>query len=83
MPRFGWAGALRRAGYARDAREPLRSAVDLAVRCGAAAVARQARDELIATGGRGPVSQVGGADRHPERRGVGRASLFGVTKEET
>lgn len=45
-------GALRRAGCAREAREPLHTAVDLAARCGAATVARQARDELVATGAR-------------------------------
>ncbi|MGE3287520.1 MAG: AAA family ATPase [Pseudonocardia sp.] len=45
-------GALRHAGSVRAAREPLRKAVDLAERCGATAVARRARDELLATGAR-------------------------------
>jgi DNA-binding NarL/FixJ family response regulator len=44
--------AVRRAGRRADAREPLREALDLAVRCGADAVARTAREELEATGER-------------------------------
>jgi DNA-binding CsgD family transcriptional regulator len=43
---------LRRAGRRRDAREPLRRALDLAQRTGAAALAEQARRELLATGAR-------------------------------
>jgi DNA-binding CsgD family transcriptional regulator len=45
-------GAIRRTGRLRSARDPLRVAVDLAERCGATAVARRARDELVATGAR-------------------------------
>ncbi len=42
--------ALRRAGRRRDARAPLRRALDLTTRCGAIALARRARDELVAAG---------------------------------
>jgi hypothetical protein len=44
--------ALRRAGRRSDARDPLRTALDLAHRCGATAIAERARTELIATGAR-------------------------------
>ena len=43
---------LRRDGRRADSREPLRRALDLASRCGAAALAEQARTELRAAGGR-------------------------------
>ena len=39
--------SLRRERARRDAREPLRQALDLAVRCGAAALVRRAREELV------------------------------------
>jgi DNA-binding CsgD family transcriptional regulator len=42
--------ALRRANRRTDAREPLRRALDLALRCGAAPVAARAREELGALG---------------------------------
>ncbi len=45
-------GALRRSGARREAREPLRAALDAATRLGAAALAARARDELIASGAR-------------------------------
>ena len=40
--------ALRRAGHRRDAREPLREALDLADACGALRLAAAAREELLA-----------------------------------
>jgi DNA-binding NarL/FixJ family response regulator len=45
-------GALRRAGARTTARQPLRRALDLAARCGAAALAQRARDEALAAGAR-------------------------------
>ena len=45
-------GALRRNGNRADAREPLRQAVDIAHRSGAAALAGRAHSELLATGAR-------------------------------
>lgn len=44
--------ALRRTNRRIDAREPLSEGLDLAERCGAAGLARQAREELVATGAR-------------------------------
>jgi DNA-binding CsgD family transcriptional regulator len=44
--------SLRRDRARRAAREPLREALDLAARCGAAALARRAREELVASGAR-------------------------------
>ena len=44
--------ALRRLGRKRDAREPLRRALDVATRCGAHAIAESARTEVLATGAR-------------------------------
>jgi hypothetical protein len=45
-------GALRRAGQRAESREILRTAVDLAHRCGALALTERTRTELIAAGGR-------------------------------
>jgi DNA-binding CsgD family transcriptional regulator len=47
-----YGAALRRAGHRAESRQPLRSALDLATRCGAAPAARRAREELTAAGGR-------------------------------
>jgi DNA-binding CsgD family transcriptional regulator/Tfp pilus assembly protein PilF len=44
--------ALRRAGHRRDAREPLRHALDLAHRCGARRLAGSVHEELLAAGAR-------------------------------
>jgi DNA-binding CsgD family transcriptional regulator len=44
--------ALRRSGHPKDARAPLREALDLALRCGAPQLAGRAREELVAAGGR-------------------------------
>src|SRR5215472_6463869 len=44
--------ALRRANQRTAAREPLRTGLDLAHRCGATRLAQRARDELLATGAR-------------------------------
>jgi DNA-binding CsgD family transcriptional regulator len=43
---------LRRAARRRDARGPLKQGLDLAVRCGARALAQRAREELVAVGAR-------------------------------
>src|SRR4051812_1272993 len=43
---------LRRSGQRRAAREALRTALDLSVRCGADTLTRRARQELVATGAR-------------------------------
>lgn len=44
--------AIRRAGRRRDARQPLRMALDLAGKCGATALAERARAELLTAGAR-------------------------------
>jgi DNA-binding CsgD family transcriptional regulator len=44
--------ALRRANHRSDAGDPLRRGMDLAQRCGASALAEQAREELLACGAR-------------------------------
>ena len=44
--------ALRRAGHRTDAREPLRTGLELADRCGARSLANHARQELLASGAR-------------------------------
>jgi DNA-binding CsgD family transcriptional regulator len=54
--------ALRRAGSRAQARDPLRRALDLADRCGAAPLAAQAREELVAAGGRPRRARLGGSD---------------------
>jgi DNA-binding CsgD family transcriptional regulator len=54
--------ALRRAGFDRDARDPLRRALDLADRCGARHLTTRARDELVATGARPRRRALSGSD---------------------
>ena len=54
--------ALRRRGHRRDGREPLKLALDLAVGCGATALARRARGELAASGARPRRIRVSGRD---------------------
>lgn len=54
--------ALRRAGRRIESRQPLRAALDLADRCGALVVARRAREELVAAGGRPRRSRIGGVE---------------------
>ncbi|MGQ0575040.1 MAG: helix-turn-helix transcriptional regulator [Pseudonocardia sp.] len=53
-------GAMRRARQAREARVPLRQAVELATVCGARGLAEQARAELLATGARPRTTVLGG-----------------------
>ena len=54
--------ALRRAKRRADAREPLTRGLDLADRCGATVLGRQAREELAATGARPRRAQLTGID---------------------
>jgi DNA-binding CsgD family transcriptional regulator len=76
-------GALRRTGRHRSAREPLRRALDLAVRCGAHALAEDARTELLAAGARPRRSALSGvaALTAAERR-VARLAADGLTNPE-
>jgi DNA-binding CsgD family transcriptional regulator len=54
--------SLRRGGRRRDAREPLRRALDLATRSGALAVARRAREELVAAGAKPRRERISGVE---------------------
>jgi DNA-binding CsgD family transcriptional regulator len=54
--------SLRRAGRRRDAREPLRRGLDLATHCGALAISRRAREELIAAGARPRRERISGIE---------------------
>jgi len=54
--------AQRRANRRSDARESLREALDMAQRCGATALAEQARNDLLATGARPRRLQLRGVD---------------------
>jgi DNA-binding CsgD family transcriptional regulator len=75
--------ALRRAGSVREAREPLRTAVDLAVCCGAGAIARRARDELVAAGARPRRLRSTGADAlTATQRRVASMAAEGMTARE-
>jgi DNA-binding CsgD family transcriptional regulator len=51
---------LRRTGHRRAARDALRVALDVAVRCGAIRLAERAREQLVATGGRPRRARVSG-----------------------
>ena len=74
---------MRRHGHAAGAREPLRVALDVAHRCGAAGVERRAREELIAAGGRPRRAVLSGADAlTPGERRVAEMAANGMTNRE-
>jgi DNA-binding CsgD family transcriptional regulator len=78
-----YGAALRRAGYRREAREPLREALELADRCGALRTAAQAREELLATGARPRRSARSGADSlTPSERRVCRLAADGFSNRD-
>ena len=75
--------ALRRAGHRRDARQPLREALDLAHRGGAAALARTAREELVAAGARPRRPALTGRDALTAReRRVAEIAAEGLSNRE-
>ncbi len=75
--------AMRRAGRRADAREPLRSAVELAQACGAAALAEAARTELIASGAKPRREALSGADSlTPSERRVAGLAAEGMTNRD-
>jgi DNA-binding CsgD family transcriptional regulator len=78
-----YGAALRRAGRRRDAREPLRAALELADRCGALRTAARAREELLATGARPRRAARSGADSlTPSERRVSRLATEGLSNRE-
>jgi DNA-binding CsgD family transcriptional regulator len=75
--------SLRRCGRRSDARHPLREGLDIAVRCGAEALAARARDELLATGAQLRRERLTGPDAlTPSERRVARLAAQGRTNSE-
>jgi DNA-binding CsgD family transcriptional regulator len=75
--------ALRRAGHRRDAREPLRAALDAASGAGALALAARAEAELQATGARPRRVRLSGADAlTPSERRVAELAAAGRSNPE-
>lgn len=75
--------ALRRANQARAARVPLRRGADLAGRCGAAALATRANEELRAAGARPRRARVLGVEALTAREHqVARLAAAGLTNRE-
>jgi DNA-binding CsgD family transcriptional regulator len=75
--------ALRRAGRRADARPPLREALELARRCGAAGVARRAHDELAATGEKvRRHTPIGVESLTPSERRVAELAARGLTNRQ-
>jgi ATP/maltotriose-dependent transcriptional regulator MalT len=62
-----YGAALRRARKRAKAREPLRRGLDLAERCGAAALGQRARDELVTAGARPRRAALTGVEALTER----------------
>jgi DNA-binding NarL/FixJ family response regulator len=75
--------AMRRGGRRTDARPPLREALEVARRCGAAGLARRAYDELAATGERvRRYTPIGVASLTPSERRVAELAAGGMTNRQ-
>jgi DNA-binding CsgD family transcriptional regulator len=75
--------ALRRANFRKEAREPLREALELAHRCGAAPLEERARAELAATGARPRKAVLTGVESlTPSELRVARMAAEGMTNRE-
>jgi DNA-binding CsgD family transcriptional regulator len=75
--------ALRRAGQRADSREVLRTALDLAHRCGALALTERTRIELIAAGGRPRRLILSGLDSlTPSERRVTQLAAAGLSNRD-
>jgi DNA-binding CsgD family transcriptional regulator len=75
--------ALRRAGRRADAREPLREGLEVAVECGADALAGRAHEELVAAGAkprRDPTESR--SNLTPSERRVAHMAAEGMTNRE-
>lgn len=74
---------LRRGGRRADARAPLREALDLARRCGAAGLARRVHDELAATGEKvRRYTPIGVESLTPSERRVAELATSGLTNRQ-
>jgi DNA-binding CsgD family transcriptional regulator len=75
--------ALRRANHRQEAREPLRKAVELAHRCGAAPLGERAYEELLAAGARPRRRAVSGVDAlTPSERRIAAMAAEGLSNRE-
>jgi DNA-binding CsgD family transcriptional regulator len=75
--------SLRRSGHRREARPPLREALEVATGCGAPALARRAREELAASGARPRRSALTGQDAlTPAELRVARLASEGLSNRE-
>jgi DNA-binding CsgD family transcriptional regulator len=75
--------ALRRANFRKEAREPLREALELAHRCGAVPLEERARTELAATGARPRKAVFTGVESlTPSELRVARLAAGGMTNRE-
>lgn len=75
--------ALRRANFRKDAREPLREALEIAHRCGAGPLEERARTELAATGARPRKAVFTGVESlTPSELRVARLAAEGMTNRE-
>lgn len=75
--------ALRRSNRRSEARETLRTALDLADRCGAAASASRARQELIAAGGKPRRAALSGPEAlTPSEERIARMAAEGLSNRE-
>ncbi len=80
---FDLGAALRRSRARAEAREPLRAALDLADRIGAARLATLAREELLATGARvARDSRSGPEALTPSERRVAELAMSGMSNKE-
>jgi ATP/maltotriose-dependent transcriptional regulator MalT len=80
---FDLGAALRRARQRSEAREPLRAALDLAGRIGAARLADAAREELLATGARVSRETRSGPEAlTPSERRVAELAMSGLSNKE-
>jgi DNA-binding CsgD family transcriptional regulator len=72
--------ALRRGGHRREARVPLKEGMDLAHRCGAAAIAERARGELAAAGAKPRRIELTGVDSlTPSERRIAAMASEGLS----
>jgi DNA-binding CsgD family transcriptional regulator len=80
---FERGAALRRANFRKEAREPLREALELAHRCGARPLEERARTELAATGARPRKAVFTGVESlTPSELRVARMASEGMTNRE-